>query len=336
VTVQQGGMMGGTAQVFHLLFPQLGVPAWTAIIAVVTVALLTAGRYAFIERACTFMVVSFTIVTALGAALIWWTPHAPSLPDLLNGLKFHLPAGGVAVAFAVFGITGVGASELIYYPYWCLEKGYARNAGRNDGSAAWLDRARGWIRVMQTDAVVAMLVYTAATLAFFLLGATVLHGQGVVPAGHEMVLALSKIYTTTLGQWAFYLFLAGAFFVLYSTIFSATASNARVVLDFLEMAGAVRIRDDAARRFWLRVMVAALVAINTAWYLIGGEPVAMVLIGGVAQAAMLPIIGFSTIYLTRRFLAPELRPGTAVVALLWVCSAAMLAFAGYTLATRLW
>lgn len=32
------------------------------------------------------------------------------------------------------GIIGVGAAELVVYPYWCLEKGDARFAGKNDGS----------------------------------------------------------------------------------------------------------------------------------------------------------------------------------------------------------
>ena len=35
----------------------------------------------------------------------------------------------IAAAFGTFGITGVGASELYAYPYWCLEKGYARFTG---------------------------------------------------------------------------------------------------------------------------------------------------------------------------------------------------------------
>ena len=36
-----------------------------------------------------------------------------------------LSATAIAAAFGTFGITGVGASELFAYPYWCLEKGYA-------------------------------------------------------------------------------------------------------------------------------------------------------------------------------------------------------------------
>ena len=39
-------------------------------------------------------------------------------------------------AFAALGIIGVGASELIYYPYWCLEKGYAARVGPRD-EAGW-------------------------------------------------------------------------------------------------------------------------------------------------------------------------------------------------------
>ena len=56
------------------------------------------------------------------------------LPDLLDGLAFHPPSGGLVTAVATFGITGVGASELVMYPYWCIEKGYARFTGRLENS----------------------------------------------------------------------------------------------------------------------------------------------------------------------------------------------------------
>ena len=49
-------------------------------------------------------------------------------PNCRRPPSFTLPAS-FTVAFAAFGIIGVGASELIYYPYWCLEKGYARHIG---------------------------------------------------------------------------------------------------------------------------------------------------------------------------------------------------------------
>ena len=335
VTFQQGGILGGIGQVFHLVFPALGVKTWVLIVAAASIAILWRGKYWLIEAGSTFMVVSFTVITVACALMLAWTPYAIRMENLIDGFRFHIPAGGLAVAFAVFGITGVGATELIYYPYWCLEKGYARFVGPRDGSTAWLERARGWIRIMQTDTLVAMGVYTLATVAFYLLGAGILHGAQTIPKGYEMVRTLSGIYTVTLGAWAFGLFLVGAFFVLYSTVFSATASNSRVLTDFLELVRAARLPDERARWFCRRVMVAGLIALQTTWYLLVGEPVQMVLIGGIAQACMLPIIAVATLYLRYKFIEPALRPSLFIDALLWVCSFLMLGFAVYTLISRL-
>ena len=334
-TFQLGGIVGGVGQVFNLLLPGMSVQVWTIIVAAVTVPVLVRSRYHFIERACILLVASFTFITIACTVLLAWTPYAIRVEDLVEGFRFQIPVGGLAVAFATFGITGVGATELIYYPYWCLEKGYARFVGRRDLSMAWLARARGWIRVMRIDSVVAMGIYTLATLAFYALGAGVLYGMGKVPAGYEMVRTLSNMYTTTLGNWAFYLFLLGAFFVLYSTVFSALSANARVVVDFLELIRLIKISQDRQRRFWRQVVVVLLLSLSVIWYLLLHEPVLLVIIGGIGQASMLPIIGFSTIYLRYKHTEPELQPRLLIDLLLWLSSTLMLAFAIYSLASGL-
>ena len=66
------------------------------------------------------------MLTVCAAAILLRRPDAVTLSDLASGLSFQLPAAGLATAIAVFGITGVGATELVMYPYWCVEKGYAR------------------------------------------------------------------------------------------------------------------------------------------------------------------------------------------------------------------
>ena len=335
VTFQQGGILGGVAQVFHLTFPQLSVPVWGVITSVGTILLLQRGRYSFVERSCTLMVVSFTFITLACAVLLLWTPYAPRWEELTGGFRLGMPPGGLAVAFAVFGITGVGATELIYYPYWCLEKGYAHFVGPSDHSAGWLEGARGWIRVMRFDTLVAMVLYTLATLAFYTLGASVLHRSGQLPAGYDMIKTLSHMYTTTLGPWAYGLFLLGAFIVLFSTIFSGMASNSRVLVDFLDLIRIIRIGSTEERWGWHRRAVVTLVLIYTFWFLLVGQPVFMVIIGGIAQASMLPIIGFSTIYLRYKHSKPGLTPSFLTDVLLWVCSTLMLGFALYTLSIRL-
>ena len=334
VTLQVGGIVGGVAQVFHLTFPQLSVPEWAMVTSTGTILLLLRGRYQFVERTCTFMVVSFTFITVACALLLSQTPYAMRLEDVVEGFRLRLPGGGMAVAFAVFGVTGVGATELIFYPYWCLEKGYARFVGPNDRSPAWLERARGWVRVMRIDAVVAMVLYTLATVAFYILGAGVLHGMGQIPKGYEMISTLANMYTLTLGESAYALFLLGAFMVLFSTVFSGTASTSRVLVDFLERIRAIRVKREERRWFWQRLMVVLLICTYTAWYLLVGEPVFMVIVGGLFQASMLPIIGFSTLYLRYRHTDSRLRPSLLSDILLWLCSTFMLAFALYTLIFR--
>ena len=335
VIIQGGGIAGGVGQVFHLFVPQISGTAWALVAAVSVMALLFRGHYGRVEKICVGMVVSFTFVTIACAVLLGWTPFAPTTEDFLSGLRLGLPEGGIAVAFAAFGITGVGATELIMYPYWCLEKGYARFVGPREEGAAWEGRARGWIRVMQADVLMAMVVYTTATVAFYILGAAVLHGMGTVPAGYGMVSTLSNMYTSTLGPWAFYLFLLGAFFVLYSTLFAGVASSSRVITDFLRLVGVARIENESQLLFWRRVVIVVVPTLYVVLYGFVAQPVFMVIIGGIFQACMLPVISFSAIYLRYRHTDRAIRPSLTVDVLLWVCSTVMLLFAVYYVAKRL-
>src|SRR5690606_9310777 len=114
------------------------------------------------------------------------------------------------------------------YPYWCLEKGYARWTGPREESPAWAQRARGWLAVMRLDAWVSMVIYTISTLAFFLLGAAVLHrhtaGAGLPNTVGAMLDMLARMYEPVLGATGARWFLViGALAVLYSTLFAATA-----------------------------------------------------------------------------------------------------------------
>jgi hypothetical protein len=236
---------------------------------------------------------------------------------------------------AVFGITGVGATELVQYPYWCVEKGYARFAGPRDGSAAWVARARGWIRVMHLDITCSLAIYTLATIAFYLLGAGVLNRMGVVPAERDTIQVLSRLYTQTLGEWALLFFYAGAVITLYGTIFASTAAHSRLMADAVRLAGVYHRDDAASRKRWRTRFLILLSVVPVVYYWFIEAPVQMVLAGGLAQAAMLPLIGFAAVYLRHRQLPRDIQPSAGTSIMLWVASLVMLGFATYYLATRL-
>jgi hypothetical protein len=58
-------------------------------------------------------------------------------------------------------------------------------------------------------------------------------------------------------------------------------------------------------------------------------PVTMVMIGGIVQALMVPVIGAGAIFLRHRRLPPQIAPSTGTTAALRITTAAMVVMMGY-------
>jgi manganese transport protein len=333
--LQVGAMFGGVAQVMNILVPAVAVPWWVAFFAVLSLALLLGGGYERVEGLAMVKVALFTMITVLAAVVLARMPQYFAWSDIAEGLRFRLPPQGLATAVAVFGITGVGASELCMYPYWCVEKGYARFTGPREDTAAWRERARGWIRVMHLDVACSMVVYTLATVAFYLLGAGILHGMGLVPAAGDMIKVLSNLYTQTLGPWALWLFYVGAVATLYGTIFAMAAAQSRMFADMVRILGGFPREDYARRLAWRRRFLVLLIAVPVTFYFLFESPVKMVVAGGIAQSLMLPVLAGAALYLRHRRLPPEVAPGPWTTAWLWIAGALILGVMVYYVALTL-
>jgi manganese transport protein len=292
---QVAGMVGGVATALKLGGALVPVPMLAILIGAATAILLILGRYRLVETASTMMVAIFTVTTMIAVGSLQFTEFAVTGSQLASGFSFELPAS-IVTAFGAFGIIGVGASELIYYPYWCLEKGYGKRVGPDDGSEEWKQRAAGWLRVMQIDAWISFFIYTAATVAFYLLGAAILHAKQLRVESAQMIETLSHMYRSAFGEWSLWLFLLGAIAVLYSTIFGATASNARLLTDALGVFGVKKYRDAEHRTLWVKIGCVILPVAFTSVFLIFGNPVTLVFWGAVAQGLMLPFLAGAALY----------------------------------------
>jgi manganese transport protein len=328
---QIGAMFGGVAHTLNLIWPMIPVPAWVLGLLAFSLALLLGGGYGRIEKIATVKVGLFTMLTLLCALIMTRQPQNFSWALMKEGFEFKLPGAGLTTAIAVFGITGVGASELFMYPYWCLEKGYARFTGPRDGTPQWRSRAAGWIRVMNVDILASMVIYCVATVAFYLLGAGILHTLGLVPSANDMIPVLSKLYTETLGAWALPLFYIGAIATLYGTIFAATAGNSRVLADMFRLAGMYQRGDYAARVKYQRWIIWFHLVIPVCLFLVFRSPVTMVKIGGFAQALMLPVLSVGTLFMRHRGLPKEIAPGPLATASLWFAALVITAVMVYSL-----
>jgi Mn2+/Fe2+ NRAMP family transporter len=281
------------------------------------------------------------MVTIINLAMLQGDPKwAISFGEIINGMSFSLPEtiGGVsslAAAMAAFGIIGVGAAELIQYPYWCLEKGYSKYTGVRDDSVDWKRRAKGWIRILKIDAWTAMVIYTFCTVAFYLMGATVLGRIHMMPEKSNLVRTLGEMYVPVFGAWAQMIFVIGALAVLYSTFFLAAAGMSRVVADGLGLFGLLK-NDEQSRMRWTRIISSIWPLLAVVLFLFVNAPVAMIFWSGITQAIMLPILGFAALYFRYKCIdIEELKPNKVWDSFLFVSVLGMFAVGIWTISENL-
>ncbi|SHE97284.1 Mn2+ and Fe2+ transporters of the NRAMP family [Fodinibius roseus] len=316
--LQVGGIIGGVAITLNIVFPSLSVTIWTLVATVTAALLVYRGYYPFVERFSLVMIAFFTLFTFLSVYFLQYTSYAFTWEEMAMGLEFNLPAAMAGVAIAAFGITGVGGDEIMYYNYWCLEKGYAAYTGPAAETEEWRQRAKGWIRVMYWDAILSMIVYTLVTAAFYLLGAAVLHAQNQIPQGYEMIETLSGMYTETMGSGARNVFLLCAGVVLFSTLFSALASWTRIFADAFGQLGLVDFYDNRQRKKTIAILAWVFPVLWALSFLFLQLPVTMVIVGGFFTSVLLLVVVFAAVHFRYVRLDANLRPGKLYDVAFWL------------------
>ena len=304
-----GGLIGGAGQAVLLFFPDVNPIMMVAVLALLIAGLLGSGSYQRLEKIMLVFVVGFTGLTLVSAGLMQTTEFATRWEDLVSGFSFEFSTEVAVLALAAYGYTGVNSGEISSYTYWCVEKGYPARIGPYEDSAAWHQRAMGWLKVLRTDVWVTLAILTLATIPFYLLGAGVLHGTGQTPSGQQTIIALSNMFTQTLGQWSLYLFAVGAFFIFFSSSLAAVAAGGRYIPDYLMELGFIsRQRVDIRYGIikWYGMVVPFIGFVLYAGF---QNPVLMVTIAASVAAIMLPVQSGVTLYLQRTRLPASVQPG---------------------------
>ena len=311
-----GGVIGGAGQAVVLLFPGVSPVLAVAVLAVVTAALLSSGSYLRLEKVMLLLVMAFTLLTLLSASLMQSTEFATRLSDLAQGFKFEFSTEFAVLALAAYGYTGVNSGEISSYSYWCVEKGYPARIGVYEDTPAWHARAQGWLKVLRMDVWITLAILTLATIPFYLLGAGVLHATGQQPSGNDTIVALSNMFTQTLGSWSLWVFAVGAFCILFSSSVAGVAAGGRYIPDYLIELGYMSRQQLNVRYAIIRWYGLIVPFIGLALYAGFQRPVLMVTIAGSFAAIMLPLQSGLTLYLQATRLPAQVRPGTVARSLL--------------------
>lgn len=294
--IQVGGMLGGSALVLFQLFPGVPVYVWVIALGFFVAILIYRNYYKLIERASIFMVVLFTAFTLISLIAVAYTPYEVSWSDIANGLKFRLPSEYIVYAIGAFGITGVASDEIIAYNYWCIEKGYAAYTGPFENTEEWRRRAAGWISVMKLDAIMAMIIYTLVTAAFYILGAAILNSNKNIPDGNELVRFLANIYTVTLGDGVRVIYLVGAFFVLFSSVFATLAYWTRLFSDIFGQFGWINFNQESSRKKVVSILAWVFPVTWILAYFFVELPTLMILSGGLVGSVLLLLVAYAAMW----------------------------------------
>ena len=300
VTVAVIGILGSVAGLMVTIFPFLPEQIWAVVVFMGMSVLLWRGLYNDLETMVAALVATFSLVVIGSVLALQGTDYAISGAQIAAGFRFEMPSDGAFVALAVMGSVGATAVELFMYPYWIVEKGYPSFVGPRQDSDEWRARYRGWMRVMMADAGVCTGIALVITCAYYLLGASVLNTLNVLPEGMRVVEQVSLIFTKSIGDWAYYIFMFGGFCTLFSTLLVFAASSGRIGADFLRRVGVAALSADDSYRRWVRIFQIGFPFLWLVFILFDSRTLDFVLKGANANNLLLIPVAYGVLHLAMK------------------------------------
>lgn len=300
VTVAVIGILGSVAGLMVTIFPFLPEQMWAVVVFMGMSVLLWRGLYNDLETMVAALVATFSLVVIGSVLALQGTDYAISGAQIAAGFRFEMPSDGAFVALAVMGSVGATAVELFMYPYWIVEKGYPSFVGPRQDSDEWRARYRGWMRVMMADAGVCTGIALVITCAYYLLGASVLNTLNVLPEGMKVVEQVSLIFTKSIGDWAYYIFMFGGFCTLFSTLLVFAASSGRIGADFLRRVGVAALSADDSYRRWVRIFQIGFPFLWLVFILFDSRTLDFVLKGANANNLLLIPVAYGVLHLAMK------------------------------------
>jgi Mn2+/Fe2+ NRAMP family transporter len=309
------GLAGAAATAIVLLLP--GDPRyWMVMVVISTMAILLWGRYGWLEKISTVLaglLISAAIITAitvfpnlgtLAAGLVPSVPSDVDYSEILPWLSFML----------------AGAAGLMWYSYWIPQRGYgaAEMAQENDTvvrpaelTQPDRDRLQGWVSQMTIDNTVGIIGGLLNVTAFLILGAELLGPEGLVPAENDVAEVLGRLLGEVWGPVGYWFMVIAVLIGFWQTTLTNQDGWSRLLAD----GSGIVLRRFQVRGRWANeqflqkvLLVVLLTGVTAVVYLFVGEPVRLLQVAGVIEAAHIPVVVGLTLYLNHTVLPEELRP----------------------------
>jgi hypothetical protein len=125
-----------------------------------------------------------------------------------------------------------------------------------------------------------------------------------------MIKTLSSMYRPVFGKSGEMVLLFGAVAVLFSTFFVSNANKSRLMSDSLDVFGIVKLKgNDPLRQKWIKFFSVFFPLLCLTIYGFIPKPALLVLLSGLAQSLLLPLIAFAALWFRYKRSDARLRPG---------------------------
>ena len=199
----------------------LPVLAWSAIILLLSILYLVRNTYALLDKAIKVLMVILALSTIAAMILAFVNVGYQPKPDLIAPEVWTV--SGVAFLIALMGWMPIPIDAAAWQSIWSVERikqtGYKPN-----------------LTEVQFDFNLGYIGAACFALAFLTLGAFVMYGSGEEFATSAAGFSnqLIQLYTTALGDWAYFIIVICAFTTMFSTTLTVTDTYPRVLTKVVE------------------------------------------------------------------------------------------------------
>lgn len=201
-----------TAGLASILFGDfINLQSWTAVITLTCLVLLIVGRYKLLDRLMKLIVIILSISTAVAVCIALLNHNEPiSIQQVLPENKMQ-----IAFLIAFMGWMPAPLDVSVWQSLWAIEKN--KTSQKYNTKSALFDFNVGYVGTIFLG------------IGFVLLGTLVMYQSGETFSNSASVFSkqLINMYTSNLGQWAYYLIGIAAFTTMFSTTLTTLDASPR-------------------------------------------------------------------------------------------------------------
>ncbi|WP_017536927.1 Nramp family divalent metal transporter [Nocardiopsis halophila] len=286
------------------------------------VGLLLSGRYRALEAVNKVLAVVLVLGTVV--AFVFAGVQADSLLYMVLPV---IPAGSALMIAGLMGWMPTDLTVGVWGSLWMKDrrKGMVRirevlgDEAVEDTPEQYRPYADAWFKAALYDFRIGHIVSWVIATMYLLLGAAILFDVEEKPEGAATVLAISGIFTETVGAWMFPVFLLGAFAALFSTAFIIYDGFPRALA-----AAATTVFPPRADRPWWNErnaglgMIALMLVCMVIALTVLPDPAWLVPAAGTVSFAISPVLFAINLYVALNFIPRRYRPGRFGIVWSWI------------------